>query len=86
MRGVCAFYIGYEIKFIILYKYGFLLTLYTYFKVVRVPLGPKQTISTRLGANRYTSNVHHEGVEVQVLLEVGQVGALTDLSVTSIMF
>ena len=54
-----------------LYKYGFLLTLYTYFKVVRVPLSPKQIISTRLGASRYTSNVHHEGVEVQVLLEVG---------------
>ena len=69
-----------------LYKYEFLLTLYTYFKVVRVPLSPKQTISTRLGTTRYTSNVHHEGVEVQLLLEVGQVGALTDLSVTSIMF
>ena len=67
-----------------LYKYEFLLTLYTYFKVVRVSLGPKQIISTR--AIHYTSNVHHEGVEVQVLLEVGQVGALTDLSVTLIMF
>ena len=52
-----------------LYKYEFLLTLYTYFKVVRVSLGPKQIISTR--AIHYTSNVHHEGVEVQVLLEVG---------------
>ena len=36
-----------------LYKYVLLLTLKMRFNVVRAPLGPKWTISTRLGVDRY---------------------------------
>ena len=45
--------IGYGRKFLVLYMYRLLLTLYTCFKAMRAYLGPKWTILTWLGAGRY---------------------------------
>ena len=47
------FHIGQERMFLTLYMQRLLLTKQTRFKAVRVPLGPKQTIFTWLGAGHY---------------------------------
>ena len=43
-----------------LYKYELLLTLQSRFKVVRVPVGLKRTISTRLEADHCKCDVPHQ--------------------------
>ena len=46
-------HIGYEEKFLKLYKYGLLIILLMHFKAVRVHLGSKWIISTQLGVDHY---------------------------------
>ena len=46
-------HIGYRRMFLALYMYGLLLTMQMRFKVVRIPLSPKRTVSTWLGAGHY---------------------------------
>ena len=46
-------HIGQKRKFLALYKYRLFVTLQMRYKAVRVPLGTKQTISTRLRAGHY---------------------------------